>query len=64
MVELQSDPLHPDKDSYVIILAGVIMAYFVGFITMMLIIRMMMNCVFNHLLRRPHNLMNVVVIVE
>ena len=64
MVELQSQPLHSDKDSYVIIMAGVIMTYFIGFITMMLFIRMMLNCVFNHLLRRPHNLMNVVVIVE
>jgi len=64
MVELQSQPLHPDKDSYLIIMSGVIMAYFIGLITMMLVIRMMLNCVFNHLLRRPNHLMNVVVIVE
>ena len=64
MVELQSEPLHREKDSYLLIMSGVIITYFVGLITMLLIIRMMINCVFNHLFRRPQNVMNVVVIVE
>ena len=64
MVELQSQPLHSEKDSYFIIMSGIIITYFVGLITMMFVIRMMINCVFNHLFRRPNHLMNVVVIVE
>ena len=60
MVEIQSEPLHPDPINSVLLLFGIIASYLMVFIVMMLVIRMMVNCVFNHLLRRPHNILVIV----
>lgn len=64
MVELPAEPLSHTPTNSALMLFGLIASYMLALIAMMIVIRMMANCMFNQLMRRHHNWMNVVIIVE
>lgn len=64
MVELPPEPLShdPTDSSFMLGIAAymIYMLYMLAFIAMMLVIIMIVNCVFNHLTRRPQNILVIV----